>query len=126
MKSKQKWTHDISNNTCVNYKSDKTYPELDLDLINFFETASMENALGDKFVMGGNGKNYPQFEMKIRYLKFEKNEAVPNFDDLIGKWKSGYGDASQLQYQENKNLTNHMAQIVFRVVTVVVSVLNFF
>lgn len=119
MKTNKRWVSNIKNNTCVKYDQTKPYPPLDLDLKEYIRTTSGENA-GGAFEMNGNGKNFPKFEMNIRLLKFGKNQGTPSFADEIGVWKAGYGDANQIVYKDNKDLVQHLAHIVFRVVTVVV------
>lgn len=105
---------------CADMKETKAPDQLKLNLLDVFKTVGKDNILGE-FKFEGPGKNYPQFKMNIERLVFNKEQAEPSTREEIGKWEAGFGEEELITFNENKDLKNHVALTVFRIVTVVVS-----
>jgi len=67
-----------------------------------------------------NGQNYPELKMKIQRLTFDPNTGTPKRTETIGTWKAGLGGQELIEFAAKKDLQEHKAVDVYRVVVVVV------
>lgn len=93
-----------------------------LDLFDALNSEGKNNILGP-FHLESNGKNYPNFQMKIMRYVFREDQKEPHIKQELGYWTAGFGEGSLISEASGKVLEwkSHEALTVFRIVTVVVS-----
>jgi len=126
LKQKGEWNHDISNHTCVNWNTgaNNSYPDIELNLLPAFQTATGESIL--PYHLEQNGRNYPAIQMKMERLTFAPKASTPNKIEDIGIWKAGLGDKDLITFKNNAiKLKEHAALVVYRVVVVVVTEVSY-
>lgn len=55
-----------------------------------------------KFHLSKNGQNYPEFQIKIEKLVFQKNQTEPGTRDKLGAWKTGLTEADLIIARDGK------------------------
>jgi len=92
---------------------------INLDLMGALKSVNNENGIGP-FQLEKNGKNYPKFNMIIRRLQYSPKTPEPRAEK-VGTWIGGFGEKDSVRFDNGKDLQNHLAHTVFRIVTFVVS-----
>jgi hypothetical protein len=107
-----------------NSSPNQTNPEININLFMEFQTATNDSML--HYHLEHNGRNYPEFRMKIQRLTFDPNAGIPKKAENIGTWKAGLGGKELIEFVDRKDLNEHKVHTVFRVVVVVVGIYIFY
>lgn len=112
------WPKNISYISCDDYDGKNSPPRYGLDLRKAFKKNPDEVPTYGPINITTNGESQMEFQMQLTAVSIR--DGAGDKSELLGTWKAGL--SNDLSLVETNAMSNYTADVVYRVVTVIVSI----